>query len=311
MNLKKKYRQAMEQIAFEPEDLHRLTQNIKNASAKKESGMMQKTKTAKRTYIRPLIAAALILLLAFSVGAAVRFIVPHQMQTDLQLDPASLQQIVDLEHAAPGDVTTVQKTQKTNGLLITFEAVAQGKRCVKKSWMNEEAKTIAEDRTYAIFSIRREDGKPFYGNQDGKGWTLPYQAPNFSYNLLLQGYAPNPSALAEYHEIFIYEEGNTLYKAYDITDALPFADKQVSIVINEGQCCTSNNLRINAAGEFYYNPDYTGIRALFDLQLDPALADAHKQAEAIKTQPLHTYEEIVALCAEAGEDYDTIPAWNE
>ena len=212
--------------------------------------------------------------------------------------------MVNLSDAASGSVTTVQKTQYTNGLVITFEAIAKGKCFVENSWQSANGGNVEDESTYAIFTIRSEDGSPFYGNQDGKDFTQPYQAPNFGYNLLLEGYAPNPSALIDHHNIFNYEENNVLYKAYDITDAVPFADKHPYIIINDGMIVSPDIMRIDKDGEFYFDEHYTGIRAMFDLNLNPALADPAKQAEVLERDPLFTYDEIVALFAEEGRSYD-------
>ncbi len=259
--------------------------------------------TRKKAILRPLLIAALVLLVVFSAAAAVHFIVPKKLSAALRLDTASLQPVIDLAHAVPGDLTTVRKTQKTNELLITFEAVVKGRSAFADVW--EGQGRMQGEATYAIFTIRREDGAPFYGNQDGKDFTLPYQAPNFGYNLLLEGYAPNPNALIDHHNIFNYEENNVLYKAYDITDAVPFADKHPYIIINDGMIVSPDIMRIDKDGEFYFDEHYTGIRALFDLNLDPALADPKKQAEVLERDPLFTYDEIVALFAKDGQDYDT------
>ena len=303
MNVQEEYRRDMEKIAFSEDELHLLARKLRRASEPKEEYSVKMTATKKKTVLRPLLIAALVLLVAFSAAAAVRFLVPKKLSDELQLDLSSLQEVVDVQNAEPGSVTTVQKTQKTNGLVITFEAIAKGKSFVENKWTGEG--TVQEEATYAIFTIRSEDGAPFYGNQDGNGFTLPYQAASFGYNLLVGGYAPNPSALIDHHNIFNYMEGNVLYKAYDITDVLCFADKAPYLVINDGMICSPDILRIDKNGEFYYAEGYNGIRALFDLNLDPALADAKQQTEALATQPLFTYDEIVALFAEDGQDYDT------
>ena len=301
MNVQEDYQKAMDEIAFSTEELHILTQKLRRASEEQEETLMKPKN--KRTVLRPLLIAALVLLVAFSAAAAVRFIVPKKLSEDLQLDLSSLQPVVDMQNAEPGSVRTVQKTQKTNGLVITFEAIAKGKSVFADVWKGEG--TVQEEATYAIFTIRREDGAPFYGNQDGKGFTLPYQAASFGYNLLLKGYSPNASALIDHHGIFNYEEGNVLYKAYDITDALCFADKAPYIVINDGMICSPDILRIDRNGDFYYADGYTGIRALFDLNLDPALADPEMQQEVLAKDPMFTYDEIVAVFAKDGQDYDT------
>ena len=245
MNVQEDYQKAMDEIAFSTEELHILSQKLRRASEEQEETLMKPKN--KRTVLRPLLIAALVLLAAFSAAAAVRFFVPKELSDEIQLDMSSLQTVVDFEHAEEGDVTTVKKVQKTNGLIITFEAIAKGKCMGPGYWTGDTA--LQGESAYAIFSIRKANGKPFYGNQDGKNFTLPYQAPNFGYNLLLHGYAPNASALVDRRAIYLYEDGNVLFKAYEITDVLPFADKRPYIVINDGMAVTSDILRIDKNGD--------------------------------------------------------------
>ena len=304
MNVQRAYQTAMDEIAFSETELHRLKQKLHRASEEQEE--FQMTHTRKKNHVlRPLLIAALVLLVAFSAAAAVRFFVPKKLSDELQLDLSSLQPVVNLSDAAPGSVTTVQKTQHTGGLVITFEVIAKGKCFEENTWQSTDGGSVQDESTYAIFTIRSEDGRPFYGNQDGNGFTLPYQAASFGYNLLVHGYAPNASALIERHGIFNYEEGNVLYKAYDITDVLCFADQNPYIVVNDGMLVSPDILRIDRHGDFYFAEGYTGIRALFDLQLDPSLADAQKAAQTLERDPMFTYDEIKALFDEEGQDYDT------
>ena len=240
------------------------------------------------------VAAVLVVLIAFSAVAAVKLLPPKKMIDDLSLNPNAL---------------TVAKTsnneQHSNGLVFTLEGVTQGK--LPEGYTFNGERPTDDDCTYAIVSIRSEDGKPFWYVDDESG----YHANNFGFTILVNGYAPNPSMLMDLHHDgrYCYEdkENNVLYWAYDITNALCFADRGVLLNVCNGMCSDVSILRINKNGDYYFEESYPGIRVLFDLPLNPSLADSKKAAAWEQTGCFNTYEKIVSLFAEQGTDYDTIP----
>ena len=260
--------------------------------AGKESAMKKLyTKKHLKTWF---VAAALVVLIAFSAVAAVKLLPPKKMIDDLSLNPNAL---------------TVAKTsnneQHSNGLVFTLEGVTQGK--LPEGYTFNGERPTDDDCTYAIVSIRSEDGKPFWYTDDETG----YHANNFGFTILVNGYAPNPSMLMDLHHDgrYCYEdkENNVLYWAYDITNALCFADRGVLLNVCNGMCSDVSILRINKNGDYYFEESYPGIRVLFDLPLNPSLADSKKAAAWEQTGCFNTYEKIVSLFAEQGTDYDTIP----
>ena len=261
--------------------------------AGKEAYMKKKLHTKKhlKTW---LVAAALVVLIAFSAVAAVKLLPPKQMIDDLSLNPSVL---------AANDGSNLE--QHSNGLIFTLEGVTQGK--LPEGYTFNGERPTDDDCTYAIVSIRSEDGKPFWYTDDESG----YHANNFGFTILVNGFAPNPSMLMDLQHDgrYCYEdkENNVLYWAYDITNALCFADRGVTLNVCDGMCSDVSILRIDKNGDFYFEDSYPGIRVLFDLPLNTSLADSKKAAEWVLTGCFNTYEKIVSLFADQGIDYDTIP----
>ena len=261
--------------------------------ARKEPAM--KKNNTRKHWKTLLVAAALVVLVAFSAFAVVKFALPKAMVDDLSLDANTV-----ASDAADKAVC------KTNGLMIALEGVTTGK--LPEGYTFNGARPTDDGCTYAIVSIRSEDGKPFWYVSDSEG----YHANNFGFTLLIDGYAPNGSMFkTDYtHDgRYCYEdrENNVLYWAYDITNALCFADRGVLLQVCDGMTSGPEEIRIGKDGGFYFEDGYTGVRALFELPLDPALADGEKAAAWESEACFNTYDEIVALFAAQGIDYDTIP----
>ena len=241
------------------------------------------------------VAAALVVLIAFSAVAAVKLLPPKQMLDDLSLNPNALT-----------TAETSNKEQRSNGLVFTLEGVTQGK--LPEGYTFNGERPTDDDCTYAIVSIRSENGKPFWYTDDETG----YHANNFGFSILVNGFAPNGSMfktdfLHDGRYFYENEETNTLYWAYDITNALCFADRGVLLQVCDGMTSGPEEIRIDKNGGFYFEDSYPGIRVLFDLPLNPSLADSKKAAEWLQTGCFNTYEKIVSLFADQGIDYDTIP----
>ncbi|MBQ4365691.1 MAG: hypothetical protein II804_05455 [Clostridia bacterium] len=240
------------------------------------------------------VAAALVVLIAFSAVAAVKLIPPKAMIDDLLLNPNTLTA-----------AETGRREQRSNELLFTLEGVTEGKLPAGYTFNGE--RPADDSSTYAIVSIRSENGKPFWYADDEKG----YHADNFGFTVLVSGFAPNGSMFKTdyYHDgRYFYEDeaNNVLYCAYDITNALCFADRGVLLQVCDGMASGPEEIRIDKNGSFYFEESYPGIRVIFDLNLDPALANPEKAAEWEKEACFNTYEEIAADYRAQGIDYDHI-----
>ena len=257
------------------------------APAGKDMTMKQKKQSTK--WLRTLLIAALIAAVA-AVGAfaAVHFNVPQAFIEQLGLTGQS-----------GASVSELPQSIETNGFVITLEAILDGNSAMPRAMKNETGMPKA-DRTYAIVSVRRTDGSRFFDTgddaRDFHGW-------NFGYTLLVNGFSPNANMFV--HDVFfdVDTKTNTVWRAYDITDAQFFADKGVSLVVSQTMITGPEALRIDKNGDFYWADGYDGIKAIFPLPFDKTLADSEKQAK-LMDDTWHTYDEIAALFCADGLDYD-------
>ena len=312
MSFQRKYTIEMDQVQFNDDFCRETTELLKQAAKKKE-----RINVKNRKYVKILAVAAALVIFSLSAFAVVKFMIPQQLFSSMEVDLESLQAVVDVDNAAPDSVKTMQKTFSNKDFSMTFEAIAQGK-ALRSVWNFEHngseqqaAHSVSDildnaldndperqmvDSIYAIFTVRRNDGGVVLYAEDGKGLT----GADIGYCLLIKGYYPNPNMLfdGDHRDIGTYEDGDVLYVACDITNAAAFADEELSIAFTNTMVPTIDILAMTPDGEFYYKDDYTGVPGLFDFDLDDSLADPVKAAAFKANGTFHTYEEFQSLMAE-------------
>lgn len=254
-----------------------------------------------------LFAAAVVALLAVSVGAAYHFVMPEGFfkdQGNIVFD--SVYTIVDTDNAGKGEFKTVHKTVKSNEYTITFEAIAKGKisRIVYEnpfSLFGKSPEEIAQakkweeiipDKTYAIFTLKADDGQEIL-------WNKITDISQIGFNVAIKGYDPGSCTIGQ-NEQYYYEESGVLYYVCDITDAGLFADKELHVSVFGCHSPDGRILRMDENGDPYFVESYDGFKAMFDLNLDEALADSEKAKEYAKehwfiTNPDYSWaDEIIA-----------------
>lgn len=135
---------------------------------------------------------------------------------------------------------------------------------------------LNKDRTYAILSIERQDGKPMPGPQEED-----YNKQAFFVSPYVKGQKPwfvNAATLGGgYHE---FAKDGVLYRLIECDSLEMFADRGLYLGINSGTFYNAEAFRFNeATGEITPAADFNGAALLFTLPLDPAKSD-HAQAEA-------------------------------
>ena len=238
---------------------------------------------------KALIAAVIVLLFAVSAGAAYQFMLPEELNKELGLNDMNIKTVVDVEKADANSVRTVQKTVKSNGYTVNFEAIIDGyvilPEITKELRGIDPSEEIREDRIYAVMTITRDDGKSVMA-PDG-------YMPNcsccdalfgFNFRVAVKGYAPNSVMFmgTPWH----YEENNTLYYLCDITDTAKFADRDLAIILcGEQERIYGTIVRMDKNGEYYFVDTYDGMGAIFDFDLDDSLADPEAAAKDIAERP--------------------------
>ena len=242
-----------------------------------------------RKFRNALIAAVIVLLFAVSAGAAYQFMLPDGLTEQLELQDMNIKTVVDVDKADANSVRTVQKTVKSNGYTVNFEAIVDGyviiPDVIKSIIGLDPAEEIREDKIYAVMTITRDDGKSVMA-PDG-------YMPNcfccdaifgFNFRVAVKGYAPN--SVMFMGTPWIYEENNTLYYLCDITDTAIFADRDLAIILcGEQEHIYGTIVRMDENGEYYFVDTYDGMGAIFDFDLDDSLADPEAVAKDMAERP--------------------------
>lgn len=254
---------------------------IKVVTAKKK-GISAKFRTL-------LVAAAVFIILAVGAGAAYQFMLPEGLSKELELHEMNIRTVVDVEKADENNVRTVQKTVKSNGYTVNFEAIIDGyvilPEITKVLRGLDPAEEIREDRIYAAMTITRDDGKSVMA-PDGYMPLCVCCDPFFSFNFtpVVKGYAPNSVMFTG--TPWLYEENNVLYYLCDITDVAKFADRDLAIILcGEQERVYGTFVRMNENGEYYFVDTYDGMGVMFDFDLDDSLADPEAAAKDIAERP--------------------------
>lgn len=254
---------------------------IKVVTAKKK-GISAKFRTL-------LVAAAVFIILAVGAGAAYQFMLPEGLSKELELHEMNIRTVVDVEKADENNVRTVQKTVRSNGYTVNFEAIIDGyvilPEITKVLRGLDPAEEIREDRIYAAMTITRDDGKSVMA-PDGYMPLCVCCDPFFSFNFtpVVKGYAPNSVMFTG--TPWLYEENNVLYYLCDITDVAKFADRDLAIILcGEQERVYGTFVRMNENGEYYFVDTYDGMGVMFDFDLDDSLADPEAAAKDIAERP--------------------------
>lgn len=239
-----------------------------------------------RKFRNALIAAVIVLLFAVSAGAAYQFMLPDGLTEQLELQDMNIKTVIDVDKADANSVRTVQKTVKSNGYTVNFEAIVDGyvilPEFTKFLRGIDTAEEIREDRIYAVMTITRDDGKNVFFPEENIACGCCRMWPDFM--VAVKGYAPN--FITSMGTPWIYEDGNVMYFLCDITDMAKFADRDLSLIIYNSEYVYEGMIaRMDENGEYYLVDTYDDLGAIFDFDLDDSLADPDAVAKDMAERP--------------------------
>lgn len=275
---------------LDPKILSRISDKVQSKTGVNFTYNKKAKKQANTKKFRiALIAAVIVFVLTIGASAAYRFMMPQGLAEQLALQNSRIKTVVDTEKADEDSVKTMQKTVKTNGYTVTFEAIVDGyvilPEITKVLRGIDPAEEIREDRIYAVMTITRDDGKSVMApDGDMPSCICCDSFFNFNFTVALKGYAPNSVMFmgTPWH----YEENNVLYYLCDITDTAKFADYDLSIIVcGEQERVYGTIVRIDENGEYYFVDTYDGMGAIFDFDLDDTLADPEAVAKDMAERP--------------------------
>lgn len=253
-------RQSLASVA-EPGE--KLNQSIIN-ELKERSQMKHKYRKRLST---ALVAAILLLVLSVSAYAATQLFSAKQVAVHL-----GDQLLADAFESK--DAIQINQSMASGGYQFTLHGLVSG---AGLSEFRHSSEDIYPDRTYAVVSITRQDGRPMPNTDDPD-----YGKDSFFISPLIKGQKPwlvNIVTMnGAYNEIVI--DGVT-YRIIECDQVEIFADRGVYLAISSGGSFYSKEAFAydEITGEIQTKEDYPGASLLFDLPLDAAKAD-HEKAEA-------------------------------
>ncbi|MGG3280007.1 hypothetical protein [Paenibacillus solani] len=239
-----------------------------------------KTRYRKRLSVG-LLAVVFLLVLSVSAYAAVQHFSAKQVAEHLS------DQLL-AEAFESKDAVQINQTKTSGDYHFTLHGLVSGAGLSEFKFSSEE---IYPDRTYAVVSITRQDGKPMPATSDPE-----YGEDSFFISPLIKGQKPWQvnilSMNGGYSETVI---DGVMYRLIACDDVEIFSDQGVYLAISSGSSFYSNDAFAydENTGEIQAREDYPGASLLFDLPLDVTKAD-HEKAEA--------YLKSLSAPSSAGED---------
>lgn len=150
---------------------------------------------------------------------------------------------------------------------VTLLGVLTGERMGKDL---AEGMDVQQERTYAAVAIARTDGNSMQEDQDLSFFVSP----------LIQGLDPAFYNIASMNGSISWKVmDGVLYYLVDCDDIACFADRSIYLaVMDRGLYDNQAYSYDESSGKIARREEYQGLNLLFDLALDPALADPQKAA---------------------------------
>ena len=283
------FKKAFDGIAFS-EDFNETTRQLlrRKLEEKGESIVMKQSLFSKKGAKALLIAAAMIVVFAATVGAVVHFAMPNEAQRFLQLQDSHLAQIL-----ADGSVEGVEGVRiekgsvKTAGQTVSMEAVLDGTAirpdiAALLNMVNnrEDASSLtftAKKEYWAVLTVSADDGGPVLGCEDESELHS-----HLGCALFIQGVEP---IVWHYDGQFIMVD-HVAYLFVPLHDAMMYADRELRICVYGGFAPMLNIMTMSEAdGLPRFNDSYEGLQATFTVDFDDDLADHHAVAVFEEKEP--------------------------
>lgn len=252
--------------ALAPDQTPDLRLNQKILNQVKEREEMKK----RRKWV-PGIVFSLVLVLAAGSGvvyAAYRLLTPEQ--TAEKIGDKKLAEAFSGE-----DAVDINETQHFEKFDVTLMGIASGRDIAE--YVTEKNGEILNDRTYIVTAVSRTDGTPMPENTSDEA----YGDLQFFVSPLIQGCNPalvNVISMDGVYTEFIQD--GVLYRLTECSNIEIFADRTVYLCVSDGSFYNEEAYNYDeTTGEISRAEDYKGVNALFELPLDPALADPEAAEE--------------------------------
>jgi len=221
-------------------------------------------KTAKRKQPLRWVAsiAAGLLLTSVTAYAAIQMLTPSDVVNEF--GDGRLAVAFESENAIP-----INESQTSEGYIFTLMSIVSGEDLTDTPLSMDGE--LQNDRSYLVLAIEREDGTPMT-ESTSTFFSSPY----------VRGMAPwhfNIATGAGGHQETIID--GTLYRLIDMENVEIFANQGVYFGISLGNFSFEAFDFDRESGVITLNPDFNGFAVLFELPLDPALADEARVEEML------------------------------
>lgn len=252
--------------ALAPDQTPDLRLNQKILNQVKEREEMKK----RRKWVPGIVFSLVLVLVAGSgvVYAVYRLLTPEQ--TAEKIGDKKLAEAFSGE-----DAVDINETQHFEKFDVTLMGIASGRDIAE--YVTEKNGEILNDRTYIVTAVSRTDGTPMPENTSDEA----YGDLQFFVSPLIQGCNPalvNVISMDGVYTEFIQDD--VLYRLTECSNIEIFADRTVYLCVSDGSFYNEEAYNYDeTTGEISRAEDYKGVNALFELPLDPALADPEAAEE--------------------------------
>ena len=244
MNIKEIYKKEINSVCFSNNFESVTSLRLIEESRRKGTATLNKNKVMKTI----ILIAVLVALLSTSVYA-----VTYLLSAKEVAEKTGNSNVAKMFNEENFDIVTISD----KGYCVSYHGIVNSEELV---YFDSNAEY--EDRTYAVYSIAKEDGTPL-NLVDG----MP-----LSFTPVIDGIRTDISfALTE--SANGTEKDGILYYLFNYRDLEIFADKNVSVAVYEGFFPSASIFTIDGEGKTDYNENYNGFKGMFELSLDKSKAD--------------------------------------
>lgn len=244
MNIKEIYKKEINSVCFSNNFESVTSLRLIEESRRKGTDTLNKNKVMKTI----ILIAVLVALLSTSVYA-----VTYLLSAKEVAEKTGNSDVAKMFNEENFDIVTISD----KGYCVSYHGIVNSEELV---YFDSNAEY--EDRTYAVYSIAKEDGTPL-NLIDG----MP-----LSFTPVIDGIRTD-IAFALTESANGTEKDGILYYLFNYRDLEIFADKNVSVAVFEGFFPNPGIFTMDENGKTVYNESYSGFKGMFELSLDKSKAD--------------------------------------
>ena len=221
---------------------------------------------ARRVYVAAAACAAM--LVTVSVGAGVRYLTLDEVIEETQTDGNVLSAAF-----AGKNAMEINETQEAGGYRATLLGIAPGENLTDQGV--EELEGLSVGSMYIVVAIENADGTPLPETSEYSS-----DMPDFFVSPLIQGLEPwwyNAMSFGGGYTQFTNQ--GVFYRLVECDNILMFADHDLYLCVIDDTFYEKAAYDYDeATGEISRNEDYVGMNVLFDIPVDPSMADPEAAA---------------------------------